>query len=932
MAKIEHIKNKRGEVIYPVSKEGAIYDENGVLLSTKIATFITRLVDNLANYYLKSETYTKGEVDELIGAIQGFTYIVVSELPTASAETMGIVYLVPSEDPQTQNVKDEYITIRSGVEGSYTYSWEQIGSTAIDLSGYVTTEALNTALADYTTTANLTTLLAAKQDTIADLSTIRSGAAAGATAYQKPGTGIPATDMASGVQTSLGKADSAYQKPSGGIPKTDLESGVQGSLELADSAVQADPIGSIVPPVDPSEFATKEEVEGLEAEVDEIGDVVFQGTQTTDITSSLTISDKSYSRENGTANQTGQHSTPIPVSPGEKYLVSGKTGYYTCLIAEFNSSDVFIQGVGINTGGQLDMVDYEYTVPEGVAKVGFSTRDATHNPITVKKVVNKTIADVLDELDLTKADKSEVTEILINKNSDVFSVSNGTDAVADGVHTLVYDGNQGFVRLTQSVDKELLPQEKDKVIYIGALMYIDKRMNLSAGYGLDIKINCVDGFITLSGEANPLVGKWYLISAAYKFAASATNQNFSVLFSANFGSTGQSGSTAKMKGFFISDTLQGFSVEDTKLLYDALLTKIGWDLSAPIPAYSKTATFKRLINEEKVKATIPQDITVTVGASGDFPNINAAMNYLSQFYPAYLPGGVHAFIKILSGTTITDQVFVDGVDWSWMTIIYEDYNPELLNYDNVAADIANGTIVFDSTTGYNAIPVNASAFRGVTHDSRGDECLFRAENGGKLPTIGCVFKLVTDSEHGCCGVLCNRGSECVVKTLCGFIGFKDGVISNNESSITIREGITMNCTRWGCHARHNGEVSARSVIATGCGSIGTTEAGAAVADRVANMDVREAYLGNSRVAIRASNASMICARAAHIIGGGVSGVYLVQAEYSGIINASQIEFSNVTGAGLSVNNGGQMDAFSLIGSPTFNVTKNEVSANGIIYG
>ena len=270
MAKIEHIKNKRGEVIYPVSKEGAIYDENGVLLSTKIATFITRLVDNLANYYLKSETYTKGEVDELIGAIQGFTYIVVSELPTASAETMGIVYLVPSEDPQTQNVKDEYITIRSGVEGSYTYSWEQIGSTAIDLSGYVTTEALNNALADYTTTANLTTLLAAKQDTIADLSTIRSGAAAGATAYQKPGTGIPATDMASGVQTSLGKADSAYQKPSGGIPKTDLESGVQESLELADTAVQAEPIGSIVPPVDPSEFATKEEVEELEAKVNNL--------------------------------------------------------------------------------------------------------------------------------------------------------------------------------------------------------------------------------------------------------------------------------------------------------------------------------------------------------------------------------------------------------------------------------------------------------------------------------------------------------------------------------------------------------------------------------------------------------------------------------------------------------------------------------------
>lgn len=51
----------------------------------------------------------------------------------------------------------------------------------------------------------------AKQDTISDLATIRSGAAAGATAYQKPSGGIPKTDLASGVQTSLGKADTSIQ-------------------------------------------------------------------------------------------------------------------------------------------------------------------------------------------------------------------------------------------------------------------------------------------------------------------------------------------------------------------------------------------------------------------------------------------------------------------------------------------------------------------------------------------------------------------------------------------------------------------------------------------------------------------------------------------------------------------------------------------------
>ena len=68
---------------------------------------------------------------------------------------------------------------------------------------------------DYNTQAatpawsDLVDAYADKQDTISDLSTIRSGAAAGATAYQKPSTGIPKTDLASAVQESLGKADAA---------------------------------------------------------------------------------------------------------------------------------------------------------------------------------------------------------------------------------------------------------------------------------------------------------------------------------------------------------------------------------------------------------------------------------------------------------------------------------------------------------------------------------------------------------------------------------------------------------------------------------------------------------------------------------------------------------------------------------------------------
>lgn len=64
------------------------------------------------------------------------------------------------------------------------------------------------------TNAALTNVLATKQDVISDLAAIRSGAEAGATAYQKQAAGIPASDLAQAVRTSLQKADTAVQTES----------------------------------------------------------------------------------------------------------------------------------------------------------------------------------------------------------------------------------------------------------------------------------------------------------------------------------------------------------------------------------------------------------------------------------------------------------------------------------------------------------------------------------------------------------------------------------------------------------------------------------------------------------------------------------------------------------------------------------------------
>ena len=88
--------------------------------------------------------YTKAETDEKIAELYVLEPVVVDTLPTASADTMHKLYFVPkSGGGTTGNASDEYITVREVASGSgtdadpyvYTYAWEQVGDTAVDISG-----------------------------------------------------------------------------------------------------------------------------------------------------------------------------------------------------------------------------------------------------------------------------------------------------------------------------------------------------------------------------------------------------------------------------------------------------------------------------------------------------------------------------------------------------------------------------------------------------------------------------------------------------------------------------------------------------------------------------------------------------------------------------------------------------------------------------
>ena len=96
-------------------------------------TLITSAVSNLQNYYLKTETYTKQEVEDLIGQTVGVTIEIVEQLPTEGQSN--VIYFLPTE---TEGVYSQYIYTTDG--------WILIGSTTVDLSNYYTKAQVDTLL------------------------------------------------------------------------------------------------------------------------------------------------------------------------------------------------------------------------------------------------------------------------------------------------------------------------------------------------------------------------------------------------------------------------------------------------------------------------------------------------------------------------------------------------------------------------------------------------------------------------------------------------------------------------------------------------------------------------------------------------------------------------------------------------------------------
>lgn len=120
---IAYILNSNGNVVRKVKNSSGNWVEAEIIENyptdfTEPITVLTPTTDY--------NPATKKYVDEALGQIIQIDYVVVQELPLTGEK--GIIYLVP-DNQGADNIYDEYLWI--------TDKFEKIGSTQVDLSGYI---------------------------------------------------------------------------------------------------------------------------------------------------------------------------------------------------------------------------------------------------------------------------------------------------------------------------------------------------------------------------------------------------------------------------------------------------------------------------------------------------------------------------------------------------------------------------------------------------------------------------------------------------------------------------------------------------------------------------------------------------------------------------------------------------------------------------
>src|SRR5690554_5349301 len=275
---------------------------------------------------------------------------------------------------------------------------------------------------------------------------------------------------------------------------------------------------------------------------------------------------------------------------------------------------------------------------------------------------------------------------------------------------------------------------------------------------------------------------------------------------------------------------------------------------------------------------VDESISLTVGSGGDYSTINEALEFLSK-RSANITGS--ATILLLSGFIMSEQIFLRGIDLSWIEIVSEDAE--------VPIQRSSLTTQLDSPEGV-AGPYYPA---------------FSAYSNASLPVISTLFNMDSSgTASGRVGIIIEGGSF-------GFISEGAGVKNAGEHGLRVSYGsravangsIFTGAVNRGCMVLVNSSASINGADFSGALGRNTLRV-----FRSCVVNARGANLSNgAEVNVRVSEASLL-----DLQGANCSGAGQVNSENSGqgvvafggaIVYADGINASGCAGSGLEASTG-----------------------------
>jgi len=294
------------------------------------------------------------------------------------------------------------------------------------------------------------------------------------------------------------------------------------------------------------------------------------------------------------------------------------------------------------------------------------------------------------------------------------------------------------------------------------------------------------------------------------------------------------------------------------------------------------------------------NVTVTVGNTGDFPTINSALeSVVALYYPKYISGDhcPRVTITLLLGFVMSEQVIVESLDLSWITITGVD-NETIINRSALTYRVVRNGI---SLGGFNA---------------------FTAINGGFLPIIGQLFNMdQSGNALQRCGIVAFYNSRAIILPGCGVKNAGDTNISASAGSIIeASDADASGAGGNGISATCSSMINASRANVSGAGNYGLLAGDSSI------ISANSINASNTTArGIIASKSSLISAENATILGPDGFGALSTRGS---IINAYGANASEKN-YGFLVIDGGIIIATNATG--TLNTTANTISSGGIIF-